>query len=540
MKHINYSRYSITALLAASLLASGCSTNPYVRTPGIQTSLPIASTTTSQFAGDLEQAIKDVDVQRFAYFDRLEERTNQRNILSGLLIGFSAAALYNGVTASAGASNRAVLNTGAVAGAAYAMGSYSNSPNTELAYITATDDLTCLVLRTRPWLVTKSEFSTFTASVTALTTATNALDALFQKQAAQSGDSRNFVSSHNFEKLILYKARVTLRKASNFQGFVETAGFQLRQEAMLVSNRANFEIHRLQPELANPSTMLAGLRNTSQAFRDIKPLDVPPPETQKEEGNKNDDDTPKTEQPSPPTGSGDTKTPITASKTTPDTSPTAVSASGIAADKLEKQVAEQAKLLAAQEKVNDKRAKRTAAKLKDLTADLKSLTFVVTALKTSPTSTVNLVVSKLDTAAAEKLAIDLSNVLAAMRPVNAVLTRAYSLKPYVKSIAQCQPLNEQTFQFALDADEVTLNPGQSFDVAVKGGMGIPRIWLSGAKGDAKGEMPKFTTTIDGGLARAQLTILATTPPGEMYIMAVDGSGKQRDDIKVIVATAPKK
>ena len=532
-----------SAVLAVCLLVclSACSINPYVRTAGMETSLPIAlATTHQQFAGDLEQAINNVDALRQAYYDKLETRTLQRNLLSGSLIGLSAGALYNGITSTAGASSRAVLNLGTAAGGAYALGNSSNSPNTELAYINAANDLSCLILRTRPWLVTKYEFSTFTASVTALTTATNALDALFQKQAAQSGNSTKFVSSHNFEKLILYKARVTLRKASNFQGFVDTAGFQLRQEAVLVSNRANFEIHRLQPELANPSTMLTGLRNTSQAFRDIKPLDVPAPDTQKNEGDKNGSEEPKQVLPGLPTGSGDTTTPITASKSIPDTSPTAVSASGIAADKLEKQVAEQTELLAAQEKVNDKRAKQTATTLKDLTAELKSLTFVVTALKTSPTSTVNLVVSKLDTAAAEGLAKALSDVLAAMRPVNAVLTRAYSLKPYVKSISQCQPLNEQTFQFALDADEVTLNPGQSFDVAVKGGVGVPRIWLSGAKGDAKGEMPKFTTTIDGGLARAQLTILASTPPGEMHIMAVDGSGKQSDEIKVIVQAQPAK
>jgi hypothetical protein len=53
-------------------------------------------------------------------------------------------------------------------------------------------------------------------------------------------------------------------------------------------------------------------------------------------------------------------------------------------------------------------------------------------------------------------------------------------------------------------------------------------------------MPTFTTSIDGGIARAKLTLLSTTPPGEMHIMAVDGSGKQRDDIKVIVVPAPAK
>lgn len=517
------------------LLMCGCGSNPYVRTPGMDASLPGATTaTTSIFAGGLEQAIKDVDTQRAAYHKVLENRTDQRNILSGALIGLSAGALYKGITSSAGAGSRAVVNLGAAAGGAYALGSYSNSPSTELAYITAANDLTCLVLRTRPWLVKQTEFNTFTASVTALMTATNELDRLFQKQAAQSGDSRKFVATHNFEKLILYKARVTLRKASNFKGFVDTAGFQLRQEAVLVSNAANFEIHRLQPELAKPSTVLAGLRSTSQAFRDIKPLDVPPPETQKNEDDKN--------------AGGDTadelaKTPAAdekqaADKSIPNATPTAASASGKAADKLEKQVADQAKLLAAQEKTNDKRDKKTAAKLKDLTAELKSLMFVVTALKDSKTATITTVVSKLDTAAAENLATALSDVLAAMRPVNAVLTRAYSLRPYVKNIPECQPLNAQVFEFSFDSDETTLNPGQTFDVAVKGGAGVPRIWLSGAKSNAKGEEPKLTTTIDGGVARAKLTLPLDTPAGDIYIMAMDGSGKQKDSIKVTVVVPP--
>lgn len=530
MKHFSCILQLIATVVASVILISGCSSNPYVRTPGLVTSLPTTSfTTASQFAGDLEQAIKDVDAQRLAYYDELKTRTVQRNLLSGSLIGLSAGALYKGITSAAGSGSRAVVNFGATAGGAYALGNYSNSPNTELAYITAANDLTCLVLRTRPWLLTKDEFGTFTTSVSHLLSTTDALDALFQQQVAQSDYPKAFLRDHSFEKKILYKARITYRKASNFKGFVDTAGFQLRQDAVLASNVANFEIHRLQPELVNPSTALTGLRNTSQAFRDIKPLDVAPAEEQEEESGKSgkSDDTSK-----PPPEDTTVKTGTT-TQSTPEASPTAASDSGKAADKLEKQVAEQAKLLAAQEKANDKRAQQTAAKLKDLTAELKSLTYVVTALNASKTATLN-VVSKLDVTDRKALAKALSDVLAAMRPVNAVLTRAFSLKPYVKSIPQCQPLNAQAFEFAFEPGEVTLAPGQSFDVAVKGGVGVPQIWLSGAKGDSKGEMPKFTTSIDGGIARAKLILLATTPPGEMHIMAVDGSGKQRDDVKVIV------
>ena len=66
------------------VLINGCSLHPYVLAAGKQTSLPIPTTTTNLlFAGDLEQAINDVDTQRNAYYKKLENRTSNRNLLSG-------------------------------------------------------------------------------------------------------------------------------------------------------------------------------------------------------------------------------------------------------------------------------------------------------------------------------------------------------------------------------------------------------------------------------------------------------------------------
>lgn len=525
------SRKLIASVLVATLFVSGCAVNPYVRTAGMQESLPGAATaTTPAFHGDLEQAIVHVDAQRTAYYDELKTRTVQRNLLSGALIGLSAGALYAGVTVGAGASNRAVLNFGTAAGGAYALGQYSDSTKTELAYLKATNDLTCLVLRTRPWLVKSNDFGQFNRDVSALLHTTNVLDTLFQKQIALSGNTDKFLKDHNFERQMLYKARVTLRKASNFKGFVETAGFQLRQEAVLASNVANFEIHRLQPELVNPSNALVGLRNTSQAFRDIKPLDVEPPEAPKVDAD-DDKTTP------PPVAAS--SAPAKSTQSTPPVSPTAASELGKEADKLTKLIEEQASLQAAHKKASDATAKKTKSDIAKLDKKLEEIKKAIETIKTGQAANLTLTDNALIKQDAIELAKKLSDVLAALRPVNSVLTRAYSLKPYVKSIPECQPLNTQTFEFAFDDGEVTLNPGQSFDVAVKGGVGVPRIWLSGAKGNEKGEMPGFTTSIDGGIARAKLTLLASTPPGEMSIMAVDGSGKQRDDIKVIVIAPAK-
>jgi hypothetical protein len=580
-----------------SLLATGCAMNPYVHTEGLQASLPGAvvptvpvktitkitslstvvattseltptaaittgtatvgapatvqttrthTTTTSttsvisttetsiitpRFAGDLEKAIADVDGQRTAYLSKLASRTVQRNLLSGSLIGLSAAALYKGATATAGANNRSVFNFGALAGGAYALGNYSNSPKTEFAYINAANNLSCLVMRTRPWLVTGSDYDAFNVSVATLVTATDALDTLYQVQAAKSGNSRKFVADHPFERIILNKARTTLRKASHFKGYVETAGFQLRQEAMLVTNAANLAIHEAQPDLVNPANVLTGLRNTSQAFRDIKPLDVSPASTQQDA----------TEPPAtgPQAGKETTKpdTPATPESSVPAASPTAASGLGKAADDLTKQINAQAVLLAAQKKANDQTAKKTQEDISNLKTSLDAIYKALAAWKLGETARLNITVNNLTTADAESLARTLSAVLSAMRPVNAVLTRAYSLKPYVKSIPECQPLNAQAFEFAQD-DDVTLGQGQSISFAVKGGTGIPRFWLSGAKGNEKGQMPELTTSIDGGVAQVKLKLLADTPPGEMQVMAADGSGKQRDDIKVIVVAPP--
>ena len=524
--------------------------NPYVHTEGLQASLPRAlvplkttsvisstetqSTTMARFAGDLEKAIDDVDKQRNAYLSKLESRTVQRNLLSGSLIGLSAAALYKGATATTGASNRSVFNFGALAGGAYALGNYSNSPKTEFAYINAANNLGCLVMRTRPWLVTGSDYDAFTVSIAALVSATDALDTLYQVQAAKSGNSRGFVAAHPFERIILNKARTTLRKASNFKGFVETAGFQLRQEAMLVTNAANLAIHAEQPGLVNPANALTGLRSTSQAFRDIKPLDVSPANTQQDA----------TEQPTtaPQTGKETTTSDIVATpkpSTSSLASPTAASGLGKAADDLTMQINAQAALLAAQQKANDKAAKKTKGDIEKLQTSLDAIHKALAALQAGEIARLTVTVNRLTTADAESLARTLSVVLSAMRPVNAVLTRAYSLKPYIKTIPECQPLNAQAFEFVQD-DDVMLNPGQSINFAVKGGTGIPRFWLSGAKGNVKGEMPELTTSMDGGVAQVKLKLLADTPLGEMQVMAVDGSGKQHDEIKVIVEAVKSK
>ena len=58
MKHCTYPRNLIVAIVASAILIGGCSSNPYVRSPELVTSLPAASAAnTSQFAGDLEPAI---------------------------------------------------------------------------------------------------------------------------------------------------------------------------------------------------------------------------------------------------------------------------------------------------------------------------------------------------------------------------------------------------------------------------------------------------------------------------------------------------
>lgn len=279
----------------------------------------------------------------------------------------------------------------------------------------------------------------------------------------------------------------------------------------MAANKANFEIHHLQPVLASPSGYVTTLRSTSQAFRDIKPLEIPLPDEQKDDGQ---------------TSGGSTGTQQPAS-TPPAASPTtATSPIGKEADKLAAQITALSESLSKSDKKTDGQIGAMKKELTELKGKLAKLE--------APTKNV-----ESPQGVSITLATKLTDMFAAMRPVNAVLTRAYSLKPYVKSIPECQPLNAQLFEFAFDAGEVTLNPGQSFEVAVKGGVGVPNIWMSGAKGDTSGEMPKFTTLIEGGVAKAKLILLSTTPPGEMYIMAVDGSGKQRDEIKVIVVPAKK-
>ena len=538
-------RKTTIALLAAALLASGCSINPYVREAGMEHSLPTpAPMDKPRFAGDLEQAIQDVDNQRVAYYSHLSRRTVERNLLSGGLIALSAGALYLGVTGKVGEGQRAITNLGALAGGAYALGNYSNSPDTELAYLNATNDLTCLILRTRPWLVKEKEYTEFDGYIQVLLKKINKLDAMFQNQIAQSTSSDDFVKHHDFERQMLYNARVTLRKASNFKGFVDSAGFQLRQEAVLASNVANFEILRIQPALANPSTVMVGLRSTNKVFNDIKPVDVPHPDAQNPKPDAqpeaNPEESAKPSAGAAPSASVPPSKSAAAAPAAPEKPSPAISDLGKQADMLAAKVVALQALLDDQQKTNKTQAAKTQVEIKKLKAELHDLNTIVTTLKPEQVAAQMLIHEKEKTADAIALAKALSDVMEAMRPVNATLTRAYSLRPYVKGIPECQPRNAQLFEFAFDASEVTLNPGQSFDVAVKGGVGVPHIWLSGAISDGKEEAPKFTTSIDGGIARAKLTILSTTPPGEMHIMAVDGSNKQRDDIKVIVVPAPAK
>jgi hypothetical protein len=545
LKNISQHRYSksAVAVMVSAVLASGCATNPYVMTEGLKTSLNTKKNNTTQYVpeqakldnssygGDLEQAISDVDAQRNAYMDAVVNRTNQRNLLSAGLITLTAAALYKGVNAADGGSSRAVANLGAVAGGAYALNSYSNSPNTELAYLNAANDLTCLILKTRPWLVKEADFQKFKTSIETLSTAINALDKAFQAQAAQSGNTKAYVRNHPFEMKMLYNARVTLRKAHNFHGYVTSAGFHLRQEAILVANNTHLEIHRLQPDLVNPSMALSGLRSTSQAFREIKPLDVPSADSQKEPADEGVGSMSNN-------SSGETKTgkPPSANEGNNGKSDetTANSDMGRAADKLNDLVQEQTKLLQQYKKTAATESQKTKAEIDALNKKLMGVSKAIADIKEGKKTDVQLMVPQLTATDAKDLAIKLSNLLEKMREINTTLTRAYSLKPYVKNIAQCQRNPADDFGFTFEDDTVQLFPGQSFEVAVKGGVGVPQIWLSGAKSSSQDERPTFTTSIDGGIPRAKLELKPKTPPGDLYIMAVDGSGKRQDQMKITV------
>lgn len=537
LPHLRNQR-SVIATIVVCMFASGCTTNTYVMTDGMKTSLKTTDSANNQnatgFAGDLEQAITDVDAQRNAYFDALTSRTKQRNVLNGTLITLTAAALYDGISTAGRGTNRAVANLGTLAGGAYAVNSYSNSPNTELAHLNAANDLTCLIMKTRPWLVKAADFSQFTGThITQLSDAIDKLDNELQSQAAKSGSSTAFMKAHGFERQMLYNARATLRKAHNFKGYVESAGFQLRQEAVLVANNTNLEVHRLQPDLINPSSTLSGLRSVSQSFREIKPLEVPSSDDAKED--KDEDNAPATTSGLNTSGSSSALTQINIEKNVKTTSDfKAESDLGKAADKLNELLKEQSNLLAQHKKATQAITQKTKAQIADLNKRLDDISIVISKIKDGKEANLQLTVIPFNTNAATELATDLSDLLKQMRIVNTTLTRAYSLKPYVRNIAQCQRNQADDFGFTFDDDSITLQPGQSFTVAVKGGVGVPQIWLSGARGTSLNEMPTFTTSIDGGIARATLTLPPKALAGDLYIMAVDGSGKRQDQIKVNV------
>ena len=538
MKHLDTPRASCTLLtlgLATSLVLSGCSLQPYVRTANLEVSLP-PTLSEPKYAGDLEKAIADVDGQRTEYLNGLAARTKQRNSLSGALIALSAGALYSGLTVDAGSSTRAVANLGTLAGGAYAIGNYSNSSGTELAYIRAANDLTCLVLRTRPWLLKTSEYEPYTEAVKGLESSINAFDALYQQQVAASTDEAEFLKNTKFQRSRLYDARLTLRKANNFKGFVETAGFHLRQDAMLVSNTANLEIHRIQPALADPTSFATSLRSTAQAFRDIKPLDVGAPDKQEEDTGEKPKATSE--------GATAPATPASGAAATPSPS---TSDLGKEADKLSAKITALTESMEKEKVANKNTATKTestiAKQMKEvaaLTARLSAVEKAITATDAKATLVFAPDKQATEKKASKELAEKMSDVFAKLRPVNAALTRAYSLKPFVKDIPECRQHNAQNFAFTLDSDEVTLMPGQSFDVAVTGGEGVPKIWMSGAAGSTveNATPTSLTTSIDGGLARAKLVIGTKVPDHDIYITAVDGSGKQKDQIKIIVKAVP--
>ena len=527
----------VAAVLITSVITSGCSLTPYVRTKGLETSLPApASITPGRFAGDLEAAINDVDAQRTSYLNELVERTRNRNILSGALIVLSASALYHGITAETGSASRAVANLGVAAGGAYALGSYSDSPNTELTYIRAGNDLTCLVLRTRPWLMKTGDYNVFFWKVHALQHRIDQLDAMHQKQFAQSDNRKAFLKDTRFHQKTQRNARLTLRKASNLMGYIDSAGFQLRQQALLVSNTANLEIHRLQPALATPSALVVGMRATSQAFRDIKPLDVPDSDDQKKLEDSDDDAGESPDTTTKAGGKTDSTSPAAPAGKT-ETSDLAK-----AAGELVKQIAAIESELAAHKKATKKETTKSRDDMNAMKKEIASLQTQLKNHQASPThapSGESSITKPDDRVNAVELAHALSNLFSAMRPVNAVLSKTYSLKSYVRDIPECRSPNAPPFKFTLDAGEIELNPGQTFEVGVVGGIGIPQIWMSGAIGNDKDGMPKFTTLIEGGLVRARLTLTPSTPPSEISILAVDGSGKQFDEIKVIVKAAKK-
>lgn len=516
---------------------AGCQSmiNPHVWDPGLldQTSRE----RTIHFAGDVEAAIDDVNVQRRRYFEAVGDHAVFRNKTALFLIPLTAAMVYKGLTTDSVSARRNLALGGATLGAGYGMFNWFTNREGEAAYLAGYRSITCAVWRVRPFLIPTEDYDKWLLDVVALEPLVRQLDRLENKMEVELsryqelGETNKFIRHVKSDLRDARRARIAgekkLKQSAMLKGRVETTGFVLRKRVDLIVTSVSEAIQRSEPQI----DQLKGLVNSiaSQVAANVEALR---PDTLNLRDEK-EFDTP---------AEPDAKGP----KVEPPVAPAVAAADPTVSAQLNAAIKSVADLKTKQATIKaegDKGRKAAEAALKKLEARVDALKKRLDAVR-APTmeEAVNDVRERaiaqrrdlLERGLADQSIrlVDLkARVYQARNKVDAMFERVYKVALSTRDAEQCRASGTPALAVT-PADDQVLALGGVLNFTITGGEGIPRVHLAGNNGgDADNEV-KLTVTVVAGVLNAAVKADKKLPAGPLLLVVIDGTGKQREEITI--------
>jgi hypothetical protein len=470
----------------------------------------------------LPDAIDAADRMRTVYMDGVRHRSFRHDAFGMGVIAMTAVAVYKGVTADTDGTRKYLAKAGAAGGAYYTANTFFNSTDVEVAFLQGYRDVTCRILRARPFLIDADAYRPWKHrvielehAITEVDTRLSQLQSLhFQELELNHGKEVHARLGREFHDIVdaLRRARLLLKHAIAYQGRVETAGFALRRDVEMIVSDVSQRTHAARRELDPADTLVAKFRATAKAYGSIKPVDQE--ETGDTTSGAEPKATPNTDGKGAVEDDGKSEEGKAAPKAaTPAPSSPATSPGGKAMDD------QSAKI------------KRLEALQKDLQAKVAKLEKDKAPAK--PSTAVSMIPPE------ERLQLrrDLAQLYHRHRKVNEMLIRHDALYQTVKNLEICQPESALLLTLTPDVDSLKVVAGQTYQFSIHGGRGIPRALLVGAKGSGDKEI-KLTVVIESGAAIAKVVMPAAPAAGTAYLVVTDSAGIQKEEVALEIEAAP--
>lgn len=531
---------STTRLLAlsAAMTLAGCSTiDPYQRSAGIDGDLVALKAV--PLAGGLGDALVEVNGQRLEWFGTLSAHARVSNLSSLAVYGLTAWGLYQGLKpgfvsdgVASESTRRNLAKAGIGAGLGYSVGNLFLNDKHDEVYVEGFKTLTCLMARTRPYLLTQGQLDDLARQADDLeqlvgqvdveTLHVNWVDGVRPNSRPQASTS-SFALSRTIQAL--KQSRQTLERARMLVSRVETAGFQLRRQNDLVVASVSEELRRHNKGIAKPDEFLASLQAITGRFQAIAPVDT------------DDHDEPDGEsKDKPKSGDADESASKAAAAAATPTEKAASSAASTekALETLQKTV-EQLRAIVIEPalkkdeayQVLKKRTEVLETHLKKAEAEIKQLA--------KPAVPATVASATVGADALGRLAMSTAWLYAQRRKVNQYLINHNDLASRVKSIPECRAGGRSTMVL-MPAEDKTVSPG-SYRFMVSGVKGVPVVSLDGNAGAAPEGRKTLSVSIEGGMIAIDV-LITDKASGALRLLVHDPATRALED--VVMTVVPKK